>query len=1384
MTTTARRASASISENFPGSTYAFDGPRSSNKLESTWPVAEGNWMDNSEEEAGEGDETEDREDPICGGCGEPISTDAADEGVIHFATQFWHKRCFKCANCGNTVTTGRDDILILSDGHPVCAACSYSCQICGLSIVEEAIMTGDESYHAACFTCRSCHNRIEELVFAKTSQGIYCMPCHNQRVARSRRHAESKRAKATRDARDGGARRPDSQDGSVNGHANGPSSLQGSSLEPSGGRPASSSSSAAGQTTGWPSLAHATSDDGTTTSASSHHHAAAVNDTSPFGHSHTSSSSTASPPGQQPGGSGGGASAKQLHSKPVNGSAEASEKPLPTPGSYGLAAAAGGPKSPMAPGRNSPSLASQTQTGLQHQQQRTYQQHVASNPSDSSNGLPRRPVDHSMLTTSSAASTSSQASGTVASHNTSPKSTRVDSRTTDVSDTLYSSISSSISSSQGFHTSLDVRKDSGASSQHGQGQDIAITDSNPTSGAARRKRSLSSAAISRQTVLRRPPNLDTTFQREVEQPPHSAPQVIVQEAESAGSSSTTATPRRSEYSTARVPPDFQANSHEGRFAAEQDLRMLDSPTVETPSAQVKRASYVSKAAMQRASQQLSLSNPGSRHPDSTASPSSDTRHSKRFSFYDPDLISLMDSFSRFNSNDDFQLNQPGFAERRKSPSAARSPKGTLASPRRRRIATDSGDEMFSKIGADDDGAGPGEERGDIGEDPEGPVLSRNSSMSIKDISAKVRESMRYAKDGHVSMDMSFVEVILSDLDDTRKNLRKLQKRYDKMRRASRQAAQGFSLAKEEFEQEVNARYDAEMEMQALKKQIVEQASKLKDMASEQQEQEKLSKKSLEIRSSIRGIQRDLAKLSAERELKASELAELLAAQTEARAPAQAQADRKELPLPAEKTEEALPNITRNLSIRLDGVKEKYRKQIDELVTGRDAMLIEIEELKQSRDALAEETQALTSRNEELSETLTQLTRAIESASRHLERLDKAGAPQARTPNALGFGFKGKPGIYGSPAGSPSTEGFGPSASQTAINETYAEDQLGLPRQQSFPRIEPAPKHNNKFKWMKGSARTTGHTIVAASPMGPPVGMVNSPPVPPKHQPNSSQSGIAVAAPPLARNATNDILIREHVLQPFHIMRPVRCFACQKNMWGQSEMRCALCGQACHSRCVGNLPSSCEHGLGRADEMDGPTVPMFGSDLMEQVAMEGREVPLVVEKCVEAVEHAGMDYEGIYRKSGGTSQLKLITQLFERRQPFDLDDQSRFNDISAVTSVLKNYFRELPVPLLTYELHEQFVEAVQLKSDPVQRDAKMRDLLGQLPRPHYATFKCLMRHLHRVQLRSEENRMNARNLGVVFGPTLMRSGDPSQEFAHMGGKAMTIEYYIEHPELFD
>jgi len=175
----------------------------------------------------------------------------------------------------------------------------------------------------------------------------------------------------------------------------------------------------------------------------------------------------------------------------------------------------------------------------------------------------------------------------------------------------------------------------------------------------------------------------------------------------------------------------------------------------------------------------------------------------------------------------------------------------------------------------------------------------------------------------------------------------------------------------------------------------------------------------------------------------------------------------------------------------------------------------------------------------------------------------------------------------------------------------------------------------------------------------------------------------------------------------------------------------------------------------------------------------------VEKCIDAVEALALEYEGIYRKSGGSGQSKAITQLFERGDyaNFDLCDSDRFNDICSVASVLKTYFRSLPVPLLTFDLHDHFMSAVQIR-EPATKNKSLLDLVNKLPAEHYYTLRRLMLHLHRVHERCEKNLMTARNLGVVFGPTLMRSRDPGAEFSDMAGKALSVEWFIENaPRIF-
>lgn len=746
------------------------------------------------------------------------------------------------------------------------------------------------------------------------------------------------------------------------------------------------------------------------------------------------------------------------------------------------------------------------------------------------------------------------------------------------------------------------------------------------------------------------------------------------------------------------------------------------------------------------------------------------RMSKSFSFYDPDIVSLMDSFGRAESSDDLTLEVPGArgATRAKSP-LGRPSNDSVPSPRR---AMDESDRPFFDpngvvMSENTDEGADREERKSME-----PSLPRSASAADK-----MRQSLQSARDGKIKLDKAMLESLLEEFDSTRDRMKALQKKYDRIRRASQQAAQGFSSAREEYEQELRARYDAEAEMLNLKREVHIQASQLAELTSERRQQEKLHQQTRDIKSSIQSLEKELSKLHIERDVHAAEVAGLISVQ-EGRT------------VSGEPYDESLK---RGLTSRLDVIKDKYRAELADLLAERDALLAETEDLRQLRDTLGEETQNANARNEELKAALEHIQERLEHAQA-AEKLVEAKASAStgassvssgntRSPaHGFGFGFKGKP---ASSAGSTITALDGSSQGHLAD----AHEGLAIVAPLPISKVEnAAPK---KFKWMKGSKLTASDAMRATSHGGLP-GV--SPPVPPKgvtshfpstapardhrnaqshqreqsgavrqdatlssvqhHHKSSSDAHGAAPSASYGMPSSSEIVIKEHLFQPFNILRPVRCFSCQKNMWGQSELRCQFCNQACHVRCLHSLPVSCNQPYSRADEAVEPAGPsMFGRRLSDQVRAEGgdRAVPLLVERCVQVVEKQGMDYEGIYRKSGGTSQLKIITQLFEKGQAFDLDDQDRFNDISAITSVLKNYFRELPEPLLTFELYERFIESAESKSmSPESKRSTMRELIHNLPREHFDTLEFFAKHLARVAQRAEENRMNSRNLGVVFG----------------------------------
>lgn len=97
------------------------------------------------------------------------------------------------------------------------------------------------------------------------------------------------------------------------------------------------------------------------------------------------------------------------------------------------------------------------------------------------------------------------------------------------------------------------------------------------------------------------------------------------------------------------------------------------------------------------------------------------------------------------------------------------------------------------------------------------------------------------------------------------------------------------------------------------------------------------------------------------------------------------------------------------------------------------------------------------------------------------------------------------------------------------------------------------------------------------------------------------------------------------------------------------------------------------------------------DLIQQCELEDRKTPILIIECLKEVEKRGLDYEGIYRKSGGAAQIRAIQQAYKNGDKINLGDEDEYNDICAITSVLKQYFRDLPDPLLTHKHYDTFIE---------------------------------------------------------------------------------------------
>ncbi|XP_076591510.1 rho GTPase-activating protein 32 isoform X2 [Chaetodon auriga] len=184
--------------------------------------------------------------------------------------------------------------------------------------------------------------------------------------------------------------------------------------------------------------------------------------------------------------------------------------------------------------------------------------------------------------------------------------------------------------------------------------------------------------------------------------------------------------------------------------------------------------------------------------------------------------------------------------------------------------------------------------------------------------------------------------------------------------------------------------------------------------------------------------------------------------------------------------------------------------------------------------------------------------------------------------------------------------------------------------------------------------------------------------------------------------------------------------------------------------------------------------VFGCDLGEHLHNSGHEVPQVVKSCADFIEKHGV-VDGIYRLSGISSNIQKLRHEFDSEQIPDLTRDVFRQDIHSVGSLCKLYFRELPNPLLTYQLYDRFSEAVSAATDE-ERLVKIHNVIQQLPPPHYRTLEYLMRHLSHLATFSSITNMHTKNLAIVWAPNLLRSRQI--ESACFSGTAAFMEVRIQ------
>ncbi|XP_067665746.1 unconventional myosin-IXb-like isoform X10 [Haliotis asinina] len=237
--------------------------------------------------------------------------------------------------------------------------------------------------------------------------------------------------------------------------------------------------------------------------------------------------------------------------------------------------------------------------------------------------------------------------------------------------------------------------------------------------------------------------------------------------------------------------------------------------------------------------------------------------------------------------------------------------------------------------------------------------------------------------------------------------------------------------------------------------------------------------------------------------------------------------------------------------------------------------------------------------------------------------------------------------------------------------------------------------------------------------------------------------------------------------------PTFCELCSSLIWIMEKGQvCQVCKYTCHKKCSTKTMPTCR---GALDTQGKVSSQIFGAGL-ESLVSEGCKVPKVAERLIQTIEMHGMFTEGLYRKSGAAPKVRHLRQIIE--SDIDAVDFEEY-PVHVLTSTLKCFFRELPEPLLTFDLYDDFLRAAEIK-DEKERIQSLFTVIERLPKANYNLCERLMFHLARVAMHEGSNKMSCNGLAIIFAPCLLRSNKVMQaqeSLNQVPRQTMCIEYIL-------